>query len=326
MEKAQKRTGNLLVFVLNNKALLLMVLTAIGSFLLTGGKSATVVNLMTVARQISVFAIISIGLTMVLAAGQIDLSIGEIVSLCGISYAMMYHAGVPMVLNILIVMCIGMTCGFINAGLTRLFNLPGFVLTLAMAQIYKGITYLLSDGKTIGSFSPAMKYIGQGLVFGVIPMPFIIMFVMLIVVMIMLNKTIYGRQLIATGGNVEAARVSGIRVNMIRISVMMVTGLCVAIGSIVLTGRVASALPSAGDGYAMDAIAAVVIGGTPMRGGKAKVIGTLFGVILIGLINNMLNLTGVSSFWQWICKGAIIVVAIVLDSLTEKFLSKQKVK
>lgn len=323
MGKTQTKP-NITMFVLNNKALLLMLMVAVLSVILTKGMSISAVNISGIARQISVSAIISIGITVLMAGGQLDLSVGEIVSLCGISYALLYHAGLSLPVIIILVLLIGMLCGFLNGGLTRLFKLPSLVLTLATAQIFKGITYLLTNGKTVGGLSDSMKYIGQGRLLGFLPVPFAIMIVLLIGVMFALNKTIYGRHVIATGGNSEAARVSGVSVNKIMISVYMVAGLCAAIASIVLTGRVASALPNAGDGIAMDAIAAVVIGGTPLRGGKANVIGSLFGVVLIGIINNMLNLVGISSFWQWVFKGGMIILAIVLDSVTDQFLKKQR--
>ena len=135
---------------------------------------------------------------------------------------------------------------------------------------------------------------------------------------------LFRSHVLAAGGNPFAAEVSGIRVKFINITTMMIGGLCFGLGSAVLTGRVASAIPMAGENYLMDAIAAVVIGGTPMRGGKAKVVGTLFGVALIGVINNMLNLLNVSSYWQWVCKGIIIIVAIVLDSVTDRTFMAQK--
>ena len=155
-------------------------------------------------------------------------------------------------------------------------------------------------------------------------MPFFIMILALIFMAVLLVKTTYGRHVLAAGGNASAAEVSGIRVGFINITTMMIGGICFGIGAAVLTGRVASAIPTAGDNYLMDSIAAVVIGGTPMHGGKAKVIGTLFGVILIGVINNMLNLLNISSYWQWVCKGAIIIIAIVLDSMTDRFFKSQK--
>lgn len=311
------------IFFLNNKAFLLMLLMAVVSIVLTQGLAITPYNLSGIARQIAVLAIVSIGYTVILGSGQIDLSVGEIMALCGIIYAMLSKV-VFLPIAIAAAVCVGIICEFINGFVIRVFKLPGFVLTLAMGQIYKGIAHIITDGKSVGGLSESVKYLGQGQVFGIIPMPFIIMFLIVILVAILLNQTIYGRHLIATGGNAEAAEVSGIKTNLIRIIAHMIGGICFAFGAVVLTGRVATAITTAGDGYAMDAIAAVVIGGTPMSGGKAKVIGTLFGVALIGIINNMLNLCGVSAYWQWVCKGIIIFIAILLDVMTERALMKQR--
>lgn len=158
-----------------------------------------------------------------------------------------------------------------------------------------------------------------------IPFPFIIAVIMMLLVAILLNKTLYGRHLLAAGGNAEAANVSGIRVNKVKISAHVIAGAIYGVAAIVLTGRVGNAIPTAGDGYMMDAISAVVIGGTPMHGGKAKVVGTLFGVLLIGIMNNMLNLLRVDTFYQWIFKGIILIAAILLDGMTEAVMAKQRV-
>lgn len=324
-EKKNKSNFNGLLFILNNKAFILMIIVMILSVFLTKGMSATGYNIAGIMRQIAVLAIISIGFTVILGGGQMDLSVGDLVSLCGVCYGMMSKS-LPIGVAIILVVFIGVLCEFANGFMIRFFKIPGFVLTLAMGLVFKGIAHIITDGKSVGGLSASVKFLGQGQVFGFIPVPFVIMGVVVIIIAIVLNKTIYGRHVIATGGNAQAAEVSGIRVGIIKITSLMIAGACFAIGSVVLTGRVASAIPTAGDGYLMDAIAAVVIGGTPMHGGKAKVVGTLFGVVLIGVINNMLNLLGVSSYWQWVFKGIIIIVAIILDSMAGTVLSKQREK
>lgn len=322
--RKQQGTGDkILAFFLNNKALFLLVLLGIAAQILTGGKFLTLGNLGGISRQISVSAIMGIGFTVLLAAGQIDLSVGAMLSFVGILYGI-YSFLVPIYLAIPMAIATGAACGFFNGYITRIFRLPGFVLTLAMAQVYKGFAYLLCDGKSIAGLSSEVKYFGQGLIFNAIPVSTVLMLVLLVIFAVMLNKTKFGRHLIATGGNGEAASVSGINVKWIRIAAYMVAGICVSIAAVVMSGRVATSLPNAGEGTEMDAIAAVVIGGTPLHGGKAKVVGTLFGVLLIGVIGNMLNLTNVSPFWQWVSKGVIIVIAIILDSLTEAFFSKRR--
>lgn len=329
--KEKRNSGNLLMFVLNNKALLLLLLIFIASAIMTKGDTLAPYNLISLMRQLSVYIIVAIGCTIVLAAGMMDLSIGEILSLCGVGYAML-ALRFPIPVALIGAIVIGVICEFFNGFATRFFKIPGFVLTLASAQIFKGITYLLTDGRNISGMSAAVKQISQGKLFDVLPYAFLIAMVVVAAIAWLVNRTTYGRHLIATGGNgeaaefCEAAEFSGIKVEFIRISSHVVAGVCIAIGGIVLTGRLGFASTTAGDGYMMDSIAAVVIGGTSLNGGKAKVLGTVFGIGLIVIINNMLNLMNVSAYWQWVCKGFIIIFAIVLDSVAEQITNKQRTK
>ena len=314
---------NLIIFVINNKALILMLLMFIAASLATPA-FLTSLNLLTVMRQIAVASIVSIGYTIIFSAGTFDMSVGDVMSLCAILYALMSKI-FPLPFAFITAVLVGVACGFVNGSLIRLFNLPAFVSTLAVSMIFKGITYMITNGATVFGLSGSVSFIGQGSLF-YIPIPFLIMLGVLFCMFTLLNKTIYGRHVIATGGNTEAARVSGIRVNFIKVSVFMVCGACAAIGAIVLTGRLGAATPNLGADFALDAIAAVVIGGTNMRGGKAKVVGTLWGVILVAIIGNMLALLGVSPYLQWVVKGAIIVIAIILDNQTETILNRQREK
>ena len=195
--------------------------------------------------------------------------------------------------------------GLFNGVISVKLKLMPFIVTLATARIFKSIACLLTNGKSVTGMSPAVKYIGQGLLFGVVPLSIVIAVAMCLVMCVVMYRTSYGRHVIATGGNREAARVSGINTSRIQISAYVVMGLFVSLASIALTGRVSMAAPGAGEGMEMDAIAAVVIGGTPLSGGKAKMGGTIFGCLVMGVMNNLLNLTGVSSFWQWFAKGCI---------------------
>lgn len=323
MSKSRTTSDKVVNFILKNKALFLMLVFGIFSQIVTKGMFMSFGNLMSLSRQIAVSAIISVGFTVILASGQMDLSVGSMLSMVGICYGYISHM-VPFPVAILLTLLVGAAAGFTNGFMIRFFKLPAFVLTLAMAQVYKGLAYLFCDGKSVGNLSSEVKYVGQGLLWNAIPIPAIIMLVVVIIFAIIITKTAFGRSLIAAGGNAEAAAVSGINVNRIKIMAFTLSGICVAIGSMVLTGRVATALPNAGDGFEMDAIAAVIIGGTSLHGGRANVAGTLFGVILIGVIGNTLNLLNVSPFWQWVSKGLIIILAIVLDSLSESFFNKMR--
>jgi ribose/xylose/arabinose/galactoside ABC-type transport system permease subunit len=246
-------------------------------------------------------------------------------SFVGVVYAIL-SLQIPIGAALVIAILLGVACGFLNGFLFVHFNLPPFILTLAMAQVYKSFAYLLSNGKSIGGMGAGVKFLGQGLIFGQIPISILIAVATGILLAVILYRTMYGRHVIATGGNEKAARVTGINIRSIKISTHIVMGIFAALGAIVLTGRVAIATAGAGDGMEMDAIAAVVIGGTSMTGGKAHVGGTIFGCLVIGVISNLLNLMGISPFWQWFFKGCIIVGAIIMDSQTDRFFARRRIK
>ena len=316
-------------FFLNNKALLILLVLVVFAQIATNGLfinfSNGLSNISSVSRQIATSAILGIGFTVVLASGGVDLSVGHMVSAVGVLYAIM-SLRVPVPLAVIIALLFGTLLGFINGTLAVRFKLAPFILTLATAQVFKGVASLLCNGKSVGNLSDGVKVIGQGLLFGAIPASLIIVIFLTVIMAIVMYRTRYGRHVIATGGNAEASSVSGINIKNIQISAYVVMGLFAAIGAIVLTGRTANASPAAGDGMEMDAIAAVVIGGTPMIGGKANIVGTIFGSLIMGIISNVLNLMNIDSFWQWVAKGVIIILAILLDAQSEKFFNSQRVK
>lgn len=321
-QKGNAKRDNWVALLLNNKALLILILLMIVSQILTGGLFLSYNNISSIVRQIAVSAMLGIGFTVVLAAGGVDLSVGHMLSFVGVVYAI-FTLHMPLPLALLLAIVVGALCGLLNGTISVKLKLPPFIVTLAMAQVYRGFAFLLCDGKSVNGLSASVKYLGQGLVFGVIPISLIITIVLTVIMAVILYRMRYGRYVIATGGNAEAANVSGINVSAIQISTYVVMGICVAVGAVVLTGRVSMAAPGAGAGMEMDAIAAVVIGGTPMSGGKAKVGSTVFGCLVIGVMNNLLNLTDVSSFWQWVAKGVIIILAILIDAKTEQFFQKR---
>ncbi|MDL2293627.1 ABC transporter permease [Ruminococcaceae bacterium OttesenSCG-928-D13] len=325
----KKSNSNLIYFILNNKALLILIILVVFAQIATKGLfinfSNGLSNLSSVARQVATPAILGLGFTVVLAGGGVDLSVGYMVSVIGVLYALL-SLQMPVVFAILIAIVFGALLGMINGTLSVRFKLAPFILTLATGQLFKGVAYLLNNGKPVGNLGDGVKIIGQGLLFGAIPYSFLIMITLTVLMAVMMYRTRYGRHIIATGGNLEASSVSGINTKAIQISAYVVMGIFAAIGAIVLTGRTANASPAAGEGMEMDAIAAVVIGGTPMSGGKANIVGTIFGSFIMGIISNVLNLMNIGSFWQWCAKGVIIILAILLDVQSEKFFNKQRVK
>lgn len=282
-------------------------------------------NLFNVLRQITVSALVSVGFTLVLGSGHMDLSIGALVGFLGIILAKLLVADVPVGVAILLCILAGMLCGAFTSSMVTAFSLPPFIVTLAMQQVYKGVGYLITNMAPVYNLPDSFLVIGQGY-WGPVPIPVYIMVALTIVMTLVVNRTVFGRHAIAMGGNMEATKVSGVNTNRVRMGVYIVAGICAALGSIVITSRSASAQITAGHGMEMDAIAAVVIGGTPMRGGSANVVGTLFGCLIVGVVNNGLNLLGIDSNWQVIAKGLLILFAVILDTTSTDFYEKLKKK
>lgn len=324
-EQGKKRffsKENLLVFFINNKSVMLLILLCIAAQISSGGIFLKYSNLSSVTRQAAVMCLQALGFTCVLTCGNLDLSIGHMLSLLCVSYAMMTKV-LPLPLAIIFTILIGVTCGFINGFFSIRVGLTPFIVTLATAQIYRGIAYLLCGGISIGDLSPAVKYLGQGILFGFLPISLVFVLLFMVIMIIVVYRTKFGRHIIATGGNMEAARVSGVNIKAIKHSTFIIMGTFNALAAIIITGRVSIAMPSVGEGMEMDAIAAVIIGGTALSGGKPNVVGSIFGCFILGIISNLLNLAGVSSFWQWVTKGIIILAAIFIDSKTESFFTKR---
>lgn len=325
MEKPRKyfKKDSVTSLILNNKALLILLLLALAVQISTEGLFFSASNLTSVARQISTSVVLGVGFTVVLASGGVDLSVGQMLSLLGVIFAH-FSLMMPFPLALLLAIVVSILLGSLNGLLSVVFNLPAFIVTLATAQVFKGFAYILCNGKSVNGLSDSVKLFGQGFM-GLFPISSIVMLALAVLMALMLHRTKLGRHFIATGGNADAARVSGVQVNKIKILAYIIMAACTAVAAALLTGRVSTALPRAGEGMEMDAIAATVIGGTRMSGGKATVSGTIFGCLIIGLINNGLNLLNVSSFWQWVAKGVVIIIAILIDKLTEDFINRRRI-
>ena len=287
-------------------------------------------NIWNVMRQISVNMIISVGMTLVILIGGIDLSVGSVLALSGAITAVMLkygnefpgwniHIGFTLIGALLGGTLIGAFLGWFNGLTITRFKVPPFVATLAMLTIARGLTMLLTGGFPITGFSDQMAFIGTGWFLG-IPMPVWISAVVVLVAVVLTNRTRLGRYIYAIGGNETAAELSGLKINKIKLIVYSIAGALAAVGGIIVTSRLDSAQPNAGSGFELDAIAAVVIGGTSLSGGKGTIMGTVQGTLIIGILNNGLVLLNVSPFWQQVIKGMVILVAVVI----EKFNSKDK--
>ncbi len=243
----------------------------------------------------------------------------------GIISGLLSQTSLPFVVILLICIVIAMFCSSMNAVIENRFNLPPFLVTLAMQQVFRGVLMLLSNGSPISNLNEGIIFMGQGYI-GPIPFSVLLMVIFIVAGHIIFSRTQFGRNVIAVGGNPDAARVSGIHVERTRVYVSALLGFTIAIMALVSCGRVASAQTTLGGDTVMDIIAAVVIGGTPMGGGSGTVGGTLFGCLVIGLISNGLNLLKVSSYWQMVSKGVIILVAVVLDVYSERIYERMRNK
>lgn len=273
-------------------------------------------NIINVLRQTSINGILSVGMTFVILTGGIDLSVGSILAFAGMVAARLSSNvfGVhPLYLALLFSVLSGLVLGAVNGSIVAKWRMPAFVVTLGMLSIARGITYIYTDGMPVPDLSKPLIAIGQGLVLG-IPLPVIIFGVVFAMSWVTLNKTKFGRYVYAVGGNEKSAKISGINTRLIVFLVYVISGLMSALGGLILTARTSAGLPQAGESYELDAIAAVVIGGTSLKGGEGSLLGTLLGAMILGVINNGLDILSVSSYYQQVIKGLIIIGAVLLDS------------
>jgi putative xylitol transport system permease protein len=275
----------------------------------------TPINILNVLRQASINGILAIGLTFVILTGGIDLSIGSVLAFCGIAGAALVTGidpGSPAA-AIALGLGAGLAFGMVNGALVAHLRVPPFVATLGMLSAARGLTFIYNNGMPVPNLSPSFLFIGQGFILG-IPVPVLLLAAVVLLAWVVLRFTTYGRYVYAVGGNERSARTSGIDTRRIVFSVYAISGLLAGLAGLVLAARTTSALPQAGVAYELDAIAAVVIGGTSLTGGVGSPIGTLFGALIIAVINNGLDLMGVSSYYQQVIKGTIIVLAVLLDT------------
>ena len=278
----------------------------------------TIPNLLNVVRQVSIIAIISFGMTMVILTGGIDLSVGSMLAFSGaVAAGMIVNSGLNVFVAILIGLAAGTALGLFNGIAVAKAKLPAFIVTLAMMTVARGFTLIYTNGRPISGFDETFRFFGAGYL-GRIPVPVIIMFILLFIIYILLKKTPLGRYIYAIGGNEKATKLSGINTDRIKIAVYALNGFLAAVSGIILTSRLNSAQPMAGEGYELDAIAAVVLGGTSLSGGSGGVVGTIIGALIIAVLNNGLNLLNVSSFYQLVAKGAVILLAVFLDRKSQQ--------
>ena len=279
----------------------------------------TSTNIINILRQISVIGTIAIGMTFVIATGGIDLSVGAIVGLSGVVSTSLVagESGMPLILSIMAGLGVGIACGMFSGLFIAKLGVPEFIATLATMTIARGLCYVYTDGRPITGFRDDYKVIGKVSV-GIIPIPVIIFLVIIAVGIVLLNLSKFGRHVLAVGGNEKAAIVSGIHVAGVKFSCYVLSGITSAIAGIILSSRIQTGQPVAGEGYELDAITAVVIGGASLSGGSGSIIGTVVGMLVIGVMTNGLDLLNVSSYYKEVIKGIIILIAVLSDRLKKR--------
>lgn len=278
-------------------------------------------NLLNILRQTSINAIIAAGMTFVILTGGIDLSVGSILAICGAVSASMLAAGVNGYIVLIITIILGTILGAISGSFISYGKLQAFITTLVAMTLLRGATLVFTDGKPIsmgfGDNALLFDTIGGGYFFG-IPVPIYIMIAVFAVCNYVLKNTKFGRYVFAVGGNEEATKLSGINVEKLKVKVYAISGGLAALAGIIITSRLGSAQPTAGTGYELDAIAAVVLGGTSLSGGIGSISGTITGALIIGVLGNALNLLDVSSYYQMMIKAIVILAAVLIDRKTHK--------
>jgi len=274
-------------------------------------------NVINIIRQSSIYGIMAVGMTFVILTGGIDLSVGSILAFSGALAAGMLKADAAMPLVVLGALAVGALLGLANGVIITVGRITPFVATLGMMSIARSLTLIYCNGYPISGFRPDFRFIGGGDLLG-IPFPIVVFLVTVILATVILSETRLGRYTFAIGGNEETVRLSGIRTQVYKTIVYVISGMTAAMSAVILVSRLNSAEPVAGVGYELDVIAAVVIGGTSLSGGRGSVWGTMVGALLIAVINNGMVLLGISPYFQQLVKGLIIIGAVLLDRLRDE--------
>jgi len=271
----------------------------------------TLKNFRNILAQVSVLTVVAIGTTLLMVAGLIDLSIGSMFSLVGVVAGLLMVAGYPLWLALLVPLLFAAALGAGNGVLAAWSPSHPFVVTLGMSILFQGVAIGLSDGKPISGLYEQFNTLSRTNLFVGLPVPVWMAMGVALIGAAILNFTVFGRHLYSIGGNEQAARLAGVRVRWTKVAVYSLNGLLVGLAALMLSSRISSAQPWMGQGYELQAIAAVAVGGTPLAGGRGGILGTLLGVLLLGVISNALNLLGISGAFQYILEGLVIVVAVM---------------
>lgn len=314
--------GNKSISFMRQNMLIVVLVVFIVLLTLTTDKFLTSGNILNILRQISVKGIIALGMTAILLTGGIDLSAGAIVAFVTVMTGFVVRAGAGggiehIILAVLVGILAGVAAGLVNGCVIALLNVPPFIATLGMTTVMRGVSLIATKGNVIGGFMDGFSFIGKGYLFG-IPFPIYILLLCAVLAAFVLRYTRFGKNCYALGGNLHAARVSGINVKKNLIGTYAFAGLLYGIAGIVLCSRLACGNPSAATSYELDAISSAVIGGVSLNGGVGSIGGTMLGAILLGVITNGMDLLKIDAYWQEVVQGLIIIVAVVIDVIKNK--------
>lgn len=316
------RENGIIKIVRSNLGILIGLLIMCIGLTFISDSFATSTNIFNVLRQISVNVFLACGMTMVILIGGIDLSVGSVIAISGCLCAgLITNNGIPSGLAIILVIIIGTLVGAVNGLIIANTKIPPFIVTLAMMNIGRGFARIYTNATTILVNDELFIWIGSGKIFGEIPVQLLFMVVVVIITGLILNKTKFGRNIYAVGDNQQAAVYSGINSKKVIFLVFTLSGLFAACAGILSAARTFSGQFNVGDGAEMDAISAVVLGGTSMTGGVGRISGTLIGCLVIGILNNGMNLMGIDSSWQYVVKGIVVLLAVYID-----YIKKEKSK
>ncbi|TFB08418.1 ribose ABC transporter permease [Candidatus Atribacteria bacterium MT.SAG.1] len=302
--------------IIRRYGILIGLIGLITGFSILSERFFTISNMLIVMRQTSIVAFLAVGMSFVIIGAGIDLSVGSVLAFSGaVGAGVMQNGGI--FFGILAGLALGTALGAFNGIVITKLKIPSFIATLAMMAIARGGTLVYTDGRPITGLPSSFAFLGRGYI-GNVPFPIILMLIIFILAYIVLKLTRFGRYVYATGGNINAARASGIKVNNVIISTFAISGFLSGLTGMVLASRLNSAQPTAGMGYELDAIAAVVLGGTNLFGGEGELWGTLVGAFIMGILNNGLNMLNVSSFYQQVVKGIVILIAVIVAQSGKK--------
>jgi len=312
MKKTEKK------FDFSRWLIFLLLIVEIIVFTILEPNFISVNNIFSMLRQVSMIGISAVGMALVLLTGNIDISVGPTVAFCTVVLAVLtVQLGLPVPIAIIAAVACCTLCGLFNGFMITRFNVPSMIATLAMMTIAKGVAYLITGGIPVYGIPQALTNIGQGYVFEVIPIPVALMVVVFMFGYILVEKTKLGRHIYATGGNEEAARLSGIPVKRIKLVVFTLSSFLTSISGLIMCGRVNSGQPSVAAGFEMDVIPSVVLGGVSLVGGEGRMVNVIAGVLIMGALANGMSILGLGDYWQWVVKGIVLLCAVSYDNLTK---------